>query len=576
MESNTQRLIRKVDLCIKNVQVFNTIQCCFQKKDVALLGHVFYLIEDRLDIDSKEWLDGQQLYMIPGFVDIHMHVESSMTYPQAFYQKALKWGTTTCVADPHEMANVAGLQGVLDMLENARDTDLFFGIPSSVPSTCPELETTGGVIGLSEVSLLLDDPRMKCLGEVMNYADMKQSESKTRSLIALCHQKRPDIRIEGHCPKLSGEDLSYYLYCGVDADHTQQTPASILEKTAKGMFLEIQGKSLTKENVQTIVAHHLYENIALVTDDTMAHDLLSGHLNRIVAKAVKMGMPLEKAIYCATYTPARRMHFDDRGMIAPGKQADFILLKDFDSLTPLAVYHAGQKVQDRAAPLPSFHPSLYHSVHLPLFQCEDFCLDRVRAEAVLVNVIEIHPHTTFTSKVEQIVPVINGQIQWQEAGLALLAVFERYGKNGRYAFGLTKGSFQKRAAVASTWAHDHHNLMVMGTDPRYMMQAANTVIQAQGGFAVSDAAGTACVQLEIGGIISGQPIEILAEQLSQVELKLEQAGYQHDQPIMSFATLSLPVSPEIKMTDAGLIEVKTQTILPLVIKELNSNENHDS
>lgn len=571
MEQRIKRLESKIDLLIKNVNVFNTSICCFQLKDVALMGHVFYLIEDRLDIECQHIIDGMGKYMIPGLIDIHTHAESSMTYPQMFYEATLRWGTTTTVIDPHEIANVLGLEGVLAFMENAKDLDMYFGIPSSVPSTNTDLETTGGIIGIEDVEVLLNNPKVKCLGEVMNFVDMQSQNSIIKEMIALCRQKRPDIRIEGHCPKLSGEDLSYYLYCGVDADHTQQTPESILEKTSKGMFIEMQGKSITPENIMTIVNNNLYDMIAFVTDDTMPHHLLYGHLNEIVKKAIKCGMPKEKAIYCATYTPARRMHLDDRGMIAPGKKADFIL---FDDLSNMEVYKDGKKYSYTSNITPNFPKHFYETVKLATLQESDFNLPKVNGDKVKVNVIEIFSNSTFTKRIEMVLDVNDGVIDYKKAGLALLCVFERYGKNGNRAFALVKGTFTKQAVVASTWAHDHHNLMVMGNDETMMCNIANQVIKAQGGYGIMVEDKQAIVPLSIGGIVSEKPIEILGQELEVVANLMEEAGYQHMNPIMSFATLSLPASPEIKITDKGLIEVRTQNILPLIIEEENHADTH--
>lgn len=569
MESNLKRLNRNISLLIKNVQVFNTSTCCFHLKDVALVGHVFYLIEDRLDIKCQNIIDGQGRYMIPGFIDIHTHIESSMTYPQAFYEATLRQGTTTCVVDPHEIANVKGKQGVEVFLENAKDLDIYFGIPSSVPSTDERLETTGGTISLNDVASLIHHPKMKCLGEVMNFVDMQKENSQIREMIALCHKERPDFLIEGHCPKLSGDDLSYYLYCGVDADHTQQTPQSILEKTSKGMFLEIQGKSITKENIQTIVDHQLYDMVALVTDDTMPHHLVNGHLNEIVKKAIACGMPFEKAIYCATYTPARRMHFQDRGMIAPGKLADFILMRNFNDFV---VYKHGQQYLGQSFGNPQFPQSYYESVHLAPLGVEDFQLPKVKQSKVKVNVIEIFPQTTFTKRLVMELDVEDGQIAYQKAGLSLICVFERYGKNRQRAYGLVKGAFEKKAAVASTWAHDHHNLMVMGNNIEDMVHISRMVIEAGGGYGVVSQGKTALAHLNVAGIISDQPLEVLAKEMQAVENLMRASQYHHLQPIMSFATLSLPASPEVKITDVGLIDVRTQTILPLIIRE-DKDEN---
>lgn len=268
-----------------------------------------------------------------------------MTIPSEFLKAVLKHGVTTVVANLHEIANVFGIEGIQAYIPNATTLDIFYGIPSSVSSTNAVLETTGGHIDSANVLELLKDHRILRLGEVMNFKNLTNSDSSlTRDIIGVCHDHYFALPIEGHCPKITGLDLSRYIYYGVDADHTQQSSSSIVEKIQNGMFLEIQRKSMTKENVDTLVKNQFYEYFSLVTDDVMAEHLEDGHLNLLVKLASDLGMPIEKAIYCATYTLARRMHLIDRGAIAPGKIADFILLDSLDDFSICSVYKSGQCV----------------------------------------------------------------------------------------------------------------------------------------------------------------------------------------------------------------------------------------
>lgn len=337
------------DFILKNVMVYQTFRQCFEKRDVAVAGETFYCISPAISYPGVEERDGKGRYMLPGLVDIHMHIESSMTYPGEFSRITLPYGVTTVVADAHEMANVFGMDGIRAFMAQKTKQDIFWAIPSSVPATNEKLETAGAALGVKEISEMASLDGVLCLGEIMNYKDLSaEGESRTRALIDVCRKAGKNLRIEGHCPGLTGTDLNRFIYEGVDADHTQQTPQSVMEKTELGMFLELQFKSLTPEVVKTVCDHELYENVALVTDDTMADKLLTGHLNKIIETAVKAGMPMEKAIYCATWTPSRRMHLDDRGMIAPGKIADFMLLDSLDGIEPVVVYKKGECVYCRA------------------------------------------------------------------------------------------------------------------------------------------------------------------------------------------------------------------------------------
>lgn len=581
----------KADYIVKNARVFQTFRQCFETRDVAVRDGKIYEVMPELALSdsSVPVYDAGGRYMIPGLIDIHMHIESSMTYPEEFSRIALGHGTTTVVADAHEIANVFGMEGLDVFAKQKTAMDIFYAIPSSVPATDFSLETSGGEIGLKEVEALLGDNRILCLGEVMNFKSLVPEDDRDtliRQMIRLCREKRGrDIRLEGHCPKITGLDLNHFIYEGVDADHTQQTPESVLEKTELGMFLELQLKSLTPDVVKTVCENHLYENVALITDDTMPDRLLTGQLNHVLHTAVQAGMPAEKAIYCATWTPARRMHLDDRGMIAPGKMADFLLLSGLEDFRPEVVVKSGMVEKDEAGVFAcagqtdgsavqgktaGFPEHFFHSVHCRPAELSDFVLCAGRpCEAVLVNVMQISTFGTATKQVQRRIPVRDGVICWQEAGLSLAVLYERHGKNGNIAHGLVEGAFTKPGAAATTWSHDSHNLMVLGTSPEDMLAAQHRVIALQGGY-VAAAGGRviAEAELSVGGILSAGPVEILAENLGRVRQAMRDLGYENNNEIMSMSTLALPVSPALKMTDYGLLDVRTQEKVPLIAEYL--------
>lgn len=590
----------KVDFVVKDAWVFMTYRQCFEKRDVAVAGEKIYAVSPAICYPDVTMVDGSGMYMIPGLVDIHMHIESSMTYPAEFSRITLPYGVTTVVADAHEIANVFGMDGIQWFMGQETKLDIFYAIPSSVPATNDSLETSGAGIGEEQVRELLRDGRVLCLGEVMNFKDLtSDGDTLIKRLVGICRGRdiRDSIRIEGHCPKISGEDLCRFIYEGVDADHTQQTPGGVLEKTDMGMFMELQHKSLTPEVVDTVCRHGLYENVALITDDTMPDQLLKGQLNQIVGHAVKNGMPVEKAIYCATFTPARRMHLDDRGMIGPGKLADFVLLRDLERFQPAAVFkrgelvygerwgagygahmageadaagavdisvrNAGKPAGKRDASIPE---AFYHSVNCNRAMAEDFLLKTDKpCSRVKVNVMKIQTHGTFTSRVVRELDVKDGVICWKAAGLSLAVMFERYGKNGNISFGLAEGALKKPGAIATTWSHDSHNLLVLGTCEQDMAAAQNRIIELQGGYAAAEhGIVTAEARLPVGGILYDGPVEELASDLGRVRQVMRNLGYENNNEIMSMSTLGLPVSPELKLTDYGLLDVRTQEPVPLI------------
>ncbi|MFD1484772.1 adenine deaminase C-terminal domain-containing protein [Lacticaseibacillus baoqingensis] len=558
-----------VDMLITNAQVFNHVTRDFRRINVTVkAGKFYWLTQDTSTIQAKTTLDLAGKFLIPGLIDSHMHIESSMTTPTAFGQAAAQYGTTTVIADAHEIANVAGLQGLEDFMAQPSLIDTFYAIPSSVPSTTPELETTGGVIGVAETQTLLKDPRVIALGEAMNFHGLtEEPDSLINQIIAACRQARPTMPLEGHCPKYTGLDLAKFIYSGITSDHTQQTPASLVEKIENGMFIQLQRKSLSEAVVDAVQTKALFEHVALVTDDVMPDDLLHGHLDAIVRLAIKLGLDPKLAIYMATYTPARRMGLWDRGLIAPGRVADFVVLDDLQSFAIDAVYKAGQRVTvDAATPVTTHFPAaLRHTVAAVPLKAADLALKVPQADGTVVaNVIAIAPVGTFTALEKVTLAVKDHHVQWQAAGLSLAVVQERYGQGGHLILALAKNTLTGQGAVGATWAHDHHNILVLGTNIADMVIAQNRLVEEQGGYVV--AAGgqlVADAPLPIGGVVSDAPIAELGQQIQNVRAQMQALGYVNTNEIMSFSTLSLLVSPALKLSDKGMFDVKSQKQVPL-------------
>lgn len=558
-----------VDLIIENGNVYNTFLQKFENKDIAILDGKFYYISSNMkELKAKNIVDYKDKYIIPGFIDIHMHIESSMTVPSQFSKMVLPHGVTTVVADPHEIANVLGIDGINYFLSSDTTLDIFYGIPSSVPSTNSNLETTGGKILEEDVLELLKNPKIMCLGEVMNFKDLVSKDNTLiKKIIKICKETKPNLPIEGHCPKISGLDLAKFIYAGVDADHTQQTPESIYEKITNGMFLEIQRKSINKNTIKTLVDNNFYEYFAFVTDDVMADHLKEGHLNKIVKLAVDLGMPINKAIYCATYTPARRMNLFDRGAISIGKIADFIIIDNLEDLKIKDVYKNGKLYIGENDKKESFPDYIYNTVKCNKATLDDFELKTNKKDSVDCNVIQVGKDSTFTKRVIRNLPVVDGKINWEDSGLSLLVVYERYKKTGNKSYALVEGTINKKGAIATTWAHDHHNLMVIGTSKKDMLLAQNSIIDMQGGYIVcEDKQIKAKTILNVGGIINDGDISELSKNIKDVRKAMKNLGYEHINEIMSFSTLSLPVSPEIKITDKGILDTRAQKFINIEVE----------
>lgn len=566
-----------VDLLVEDVMVFNSYFKKFVKGTVAILeGRFLYIGEcAKHSFESTQVINGHGRYMIPGLIDIHLHIESTMITPQSFSYGLIRNGVTTIVPEPHEMANVFGVEGVKEMIKASKNcaVDMMYAIPSSVPAT--SMETTGGTIEIEDIDELLRDEDMKCLGEIMNYVDIiTDPDCKTNQILNHVRHNYPDLIIEGHCPKVMDLDLHRIIYSGVGSDHTHQSIEGMEARIGSGMFIELQEKSMTPEIINYLIDQDVAEHFCFVTDDVMADSFAEhGHLNHIVRKAMKMGMPPEHAIYAATYTPAQRMNMYDRGIVAPGKIADFVLLSNLVGLEVEQVFKRGAMVYDASEsyvqpkPERAFPPHFYESVKLNPLQAKDFEVHTDRLESELVcRVMMVKDGSTFTKEHHASFSVVNGKLDWEQSEYGLIATFERYGKNGNRAYGFIGGDTIKRGAIATTYSHDNHNLLVVGRNAEDMELAANEVIKGQGGFCVvEDGKIIAHVALPVGGILTEIPLEEAAIQVKQLREAMEYLGYKHYNPIMSISTHSLPVSPALKITDYGLIDVNKGVIVPLIV-----------
>lgn len=569
----------KVDLLVKNVKVFNSYLKKFKDGNVAILNNKFLYIDNNknIEFEASSTIDGKNQYMIPGFIDIHMHIESSMMTPAPFCHHLSKNGVTTIVAEPHEIANVFGKKGIEAMIaaENSINTSIFYGIPSSVPSTSPDLETTGAILDFEEMKNLTSNPKVICIGEIMNYRKVIVDNSlDICKFIEYVKKNKPQYAIEGHCPKLLYLDLAKFLYLGINGDHTEHTFEEFVQRFENGMFMELQAKSISSELINYIKENNLYEHFAFVTDDTMPDTFLhKGHLNVVIKKAIQAGINIENAIYCATFTPARRMNLHDRGVIATGKKADFLLIDNLKNLHITQTFIDGKEVYNinsEAKYIPTdykFPEEFYQSVRVEKINEDIFQIPVNNKEnEVNCRIIKVIDGSTRTTEIIEKLNVKNGYLDWENSPYMLIAVFERHGKNGNIGFGLVTGDCIKNGAIATTYAHDHHNLMVIGKNIKDMTKTINRIIELQGGICcVENEEILAEVPLPVAGILSEKTVQELGKEVEILREKMSQLGYKHYNPIMSLCTLSLPVSPALKITDKGLIDVNQGKIVNLII-----------
>ncbi|MEG1863371.1 MAG: adenine deaminase C-terminal domain-containing protein, partial [Oscillospiraceae bacterium] len=449
--------------------------------------------------------------------------------------------------------------------------DIFYAVPSSVPSTSAEFETTGAVIELDQLKELIKHKEVVCLGEVMNTNKiLSDPNDKQNQFVRYLKENRPAMPLEGHCPKIIGEKLNQYVYTGIGSDHTEHDTEAFFQRVFNGMIFQVQHKMAKPEIAKMIEENRLYENVAIVTDDVTPSNLINhGHLNDVVCEMVKCGLPFEKAIYCASATPAKRMRLYDRGQIMPGLLADFCILDRLEEIKPLQTYKNGRVVFDKSIgnsfeKEKAFKQEFYETMKLSEVSPSSFDIATpVENGEVSVNGLRVDRDFTRTEKVTKTLKAKDGKLVLDE-NTDKIMVIERHGKNGNIAGCIATGDCLIKGAVASSYAHDHHNLLVLGDNNEDMALAANTVINNKGGLCVvKDGTVIAQCVLEVCGLMSEENPYVVAKSVEEVENAMRQLGYFHYNPVMSFATTCLPVSMDVKITDKGLVDVVNGRIMPI-------------
>ncbi len=565
---------------IRNARVFNTWLKQFIPGWLLLEdGRIRYaFLDDECPENADQVIEAEGCYCIPSLIDIHLHIESSMMTPATFSQALLRNGVTTCVAEPHEIANVMGVDGVKAFIRQGRacKADILWGIPSSVP--CSAYETTGGVIELADALELTREADVACLGEVMNcYSVLHEPNGKIRQWLECLRREHPVLTREGHISYYKGAELCDIAYYGVDSDHTSVGLDYFIERLKMGVFGEIQDKSLQRDVVEYIEQNDLWDHFCIVTDDVMPDQLHDrGHLNYLVKKAIHLGMKPERAIAAVTDMPARRMKLYDRGRIAPGLKADLVLLRNLADFSIRMVLKDGDVVYDDGKPQEPvrldrrFSPEFYETVHLSPLTADDFVIHTALPDGMhTARIMVPEASTGFIREGKAQVTVKNGQVPYDNTKHCLIAVFDRHtGKAGRMLGLIGSDDFLKKGAVACTYAHDHHNLLVAGKTAAECLLAANWVIDHQGGYCVvEDGQIVATLPLEVGGIVSEAPLDEMASNAKSITEAFKRLGYRFNNPIMSFSVLGLSVSPFLRITDKGYVDTKKGLLLPLFDEE---------
>lgn len=506
--------------------------------------------------EPAETIDLEGLYCVPGFIDAHMHVESSLIGCGEFAKAALKHGTVAVLQDPHELANVFGAEGVRFMFEEGSLQPLrFYGaIPSCVPPTRRGLETSNASIEPEDVEALAKLPNVLALGEVMDYRAVVEQDGKLLKIIEIA--KDLGLLVEGHCPTLLGEELSKYIFAGVGSDHTLTNPKKLSEQLRKGMCVMLQEKSLMRENVDFVKNLSDRSRILIVTDDVPAVKLVEGHLNLLVSKVIELGWPTVDAIASATIRPANYLGLEDLGAIAPGKRASFFMCEDLSSLVPKTVYVNGVRIEELEFPKRDF--SFSESIFIERFDEDDFRLTNVPDGVRRLRFVVANHESSLTELGEETLTVKEGFV---EGDFVNVAVFHRKSREPKGHVGLLKGFGLKRGAIASSFSHDTHNVLVVGKCAEHMKIAANEVLKLGGGIVFYDGQTLVELPLEIGGIISNESLEEVSSKLGSIEEAMKKNSVQHKKPFLFFSFLALTLSPKFKFSDLGIVDVESSNLV---------------
>jgi adenine deaminase len=548
------------DTVVKNGRIIDVFNGEIIEGDIAIVDGYFAGVGK---YEGKSIVDAKGRYVIPAFIDGHVHIESSLVTPSEFAKVLLPHGVTTVIADPHEIANVLGTAGIQYMLDSSEDLpfDIYIMLPSCVPAT--SFENSGAILKAEELKPFYHHPRVLGLAEVMNFPAVLNAEDDMLNKIS--DAKQFGKKVDGHAAGLSGSDLNVYMAAGIKTDHESTTAEEAKERLRSGMYLMIREGTVAKDlqNLIPVVNGYNSRRCLFVTDDKHLDDLvLEGSIDHNVRLAIAEGLSPITAIQMATINAAECFGLEDKGAIAAGYKADFSLIDDLETIRISHVYKDGVSVvQDGKLVTDccnNLQDCLGQSVHFDEIMESNL---NIHLSSNKANIIEIIPNSLVTRHLVEEVDICGqGFFQPSTSSDRLkLAVIERHHMTRQIGLGIVKGLGLKYGAIATTIAHDSHNLIIAGTNDSDMVMAANTIKEMQGGLVVvKEGQILASLELPIAGLISNLPYQEVYSTLKELHHALGKLGANdHFNPFLTLSFLALPVIPEIKLTDKGLFKVST-------------------
>ncbi|MBI3599442.1 MAG: adenine deaminase [Nitrospinae bacterium] len=560
----------RADLLIKNARVVNVFSGEIIETDVAVFQG---MIAGFGRYKARKTLNIRGMYLCPGFIDGHVHIESSMVLPAEFARAVVPSGTTAVVIDPHEIANVFGLEGIKFMVESSRHIplDVYVMLSSCVPAT--DMDTSGARLTHHDLSVFADKPWALGLAEMMDYHGVIHRVPDMLKKIRIMKGKV----INGHAPGLSGRDLSAYIAAGIKSDHECTRVDEAREKLEKGMYIMIREGTAAK-NLRTLLPLITSENnrrFMFVTDDRSPSDLINeGHINYMIKTAVREGLNPVTAIKIATLNPAEYFHLHEHGAIAPGYRADLVVFDSFKNFRVRMVFKKGNMAAEDGKLLPEaiqIHPlHLRSSMNVNLSAIKNFGVTPLRPPLIkgrggVIKVIEVIPGQVLTKKRIERAKIEDGAVVADvKRDILKIAVIERHLSSKNIGIGFVKGFGLKSGAIASSISHDSHNIVTVGTNDMDMHSAVNEIIHLKGGqVAVKDGKVIESLPLPIAGLMSDRPLREVKEKIEKLNSAVRRLGCKLPNPFMTLSFLSLPVIPEIKLTDKGLVDVEKSKIVSL-------------